>query len=420
VQEAATRERIGLKLQKMKGRHRPRKRAHFADAAGRSLRTLRAWKKMPRGGRLGRPPHSLEKRRWSRLMVFAELATQGVTSSARLIDRALRPLGVPTILTREFVGEIKRSIRREARLQAKERRLHVEVLAADAITSLDGTHVVREPIASTAAAPAESPTKTSAACLYGDPAREPPAAQGEGRHPRGRRAGGAPCKGACRAARRRRGRAIQALMAVDVATMLKLPFKVVHAPTGKDVIDLLVAIRAERGVFPLVIATDNGSENVNHDVDPFLREHQIIHLRNLPRTPRHNPHVERSHREVKVEAELEIECLDLSIPLRDRVAISITRATARLNSERGRESRGWKTAAQLDIAMPRAYTVVARDVFYAAASAAMQAARDSPGSTRQQRLAERWALYAVMEAFGLIKLFRGGVPITALKPEGIT
>lgn len=421
VAGAVKRESIGMVARSLgRGKH-PKLRANLAKNAGRTPRTIRNWRRNPQGGRPGRPPRPQVERDWARLMVFSELAAQRITASGRSIDRALRPLGVPSKLTFEYVAELKGKHAREARKHAKGRRLHVEVLAADAITSLDGTHVGREPVASPAAAPTESSEAASAAPgPDGDQSRETPAPQGEGRHPRGRRAVGSPCMGACRAARRRRGRAIQALMAVDVATMLKLPFKVVHAPTGKDVIDLLVAIRAERGVFPLVIATDNGSENVNEDVDPFLKEHQIIHLRNLPRTPRHNPHVERSHREVKAEAALEIECLDLSIPLRVRVAMSITRATARLNSERARESRNWKTAAQLDTAMPRAYTVVARDVFYAAASAAMQAARDSPGSTRQQRLAERWALYAVMEGFGLIKLFRGGVPITALKAEGIT
>jgi hypothetical protein len=143
-------------------------------------------------------------------------------------------------------------------------------------------------------------------------------------------------------------------------------------------------------------------------------------LRNLPRTPRHNPVVERSHREVKAEAELDLQGLDPALDLLDRVRISIGRAVHRLNHHRRRQSRKWKTAAQLDIDLPRPYTVVARDVFYAVASAAMRMARDSPGSTRQQRLAERWALYTVMGGFGLIKLFRGGVPITTLKAAGLT
>ena len=422
------RARIGKKAEKLGRKHHPSERADLAETAERTPRTIRTWQNEPRGGRIGRPPRPQSERDWARLMVLSELAAQGMTASARSIGRVLRPLGVATRLTQEYVAHFKREHAREARIEAKRRRLHVEVLATDAITSLDGTHVGREPVAASPspvafadATPAPSPDAPGAAPgLDGDQACARPGPPGEGSRSRRRRSCGSPCKGACRAARRRRGRAIHALMAVDVATMLKLPFKVLYAPTGKDVIDLLVAIRARRGVYPLVVVTDNGSENVNGDVEPFLKEHQIIHLRNLPRTPRHNPHVERSHREVKAEVALEMEWRDPSIPLRDRVAESIGRATMRLNTERGRESRNWKTAAQLDSDMPRAYTVVDRDVFYAAASAAMQAARDSPGSARKKRLAERWALYTVMEDFGLVKIFRGGVPITALKAEGIT
>jgi transposase InsO family protein len=166
-------------------------------------------------------------------------------------------------------------------------------------------------------------------------------------------------------------------MAVDVATTLKLGFRIVHAPTGQDVISLLIAIRTERGTFPLVLMSDNGPENVNVDVEPFLEKHRIIHLRNLPRPPRHNPAVERSHREVKAEAEVDMQTLDPAIDLVERVRISIGRAVVRLNNHRRRESRQWKTAAQLDTDLPRPYAVVGRDVFYAVASAANRLLRRS-------------------------------------------
>jgi transposase InsO family protein len=419
---ALMRERIGMAAQRLGSHKCPKERAELAEVAGRTPRTIRYWKKNPRGGRPGRPPRSVDERAWARLMVFSELAAQKITASASSIDRALRPLGVARRLTFEFVPEFKEAAAREAREEAAARRLHVEVCATDAIASVDGTHAGREPVteAPEETAASESPEKMSVAssseCLKGI---EPPASRGERRRSRGRAGIGSPCKGARRAAHRRRGRAVQALMAVDVATMLKLGFKVVHASCGQDVIDLLIAIRAERGDYPLAISTDNGSENVNDDVETFLEEHRIIHLRNLPRTPRHNPWIERNNREVKAEAKIEMADLDPAIPLIERVAIGIDRAAARLNAERPRQSRGWKTAAQLDNAIPRAYDLVARDVFYAVARAAMQAARASPGSVRQQRLAERWALFRVMEDFGLVKLFRGGVPITAAKAERV-
>ncbi len=355
-------------------------------------------------------------------MVFSELAAQKITASASSIDRVLRPLGVARRLTFEYVAAFKRSAAREAAEARAARRLHVEVCASDAIASLDGTHAGRES-AEAAAEPvpsSQSPGKPDAALLCeGLKGVATAAPRGEGRPPRARSGAGSPCKGASRAARRRRGRAIQLLMAVDVASILKLPFKVVHASRGQDVIDVLNAIKAERGEYPFVVATDNGSENVNDDVALFLEENEIIHLRNVPHTPRHNPWVERSHREVKAEAALEMADLDPGLPLITRIAIGARRATARLNEERPRSSRGWKTAIQLDKALPHAYDVVARDVFYPVARAAMQAGKAAHRSTRAQRLAERWALFRVMEDFGLVKLFRGGVPITAVKAERV-
>jgi transposase InsO family protein len=420
-QAASLRERIGLQMQELEGRQRPRERSQLAQVAKRSPRTLRTWKKKPRGERPGRPPHSLEKSDRARRLVIAELRLQGWTASTNAIDVALKLRNVPTRLTRTWVGAVKQAIAADKHAYMQEMRVRVLVLGPDVMTAIDATHVCREPVVEITPALSESSGKTNGDLpSNANEGIETAASRSETTRSRGRAGAGSPCRGACRAARRRRGRAIQALMAIDVATTLKLGFKIVHAPTGRNVIDLLIAIRAERGTFPLVLMSDNGSENVNDDVEPFLEENRIIHLRNLPRTPRHNPAVERSHREVKAEARLDMQSLDPALDLVERVRISIGRAVHRLNHHRRRESREWKTAAQLDTDLPRPYTVVARDVFYAVASAAMRMARDSPGPARQQRLAERWALYTVMEAFGLIKLFRGGVPITALKAAGLT
>jgi transposase InsO family protein len=420
AQEAALlRKRVGCQMQELEGRHRPRERAQLAQIAERSPRTLRAWKKKPRGGRPGRPPHSLEESDRARRLVIAELRLQGWTASTNAIDVALKTRNVPTRLTRRWVREVKQAIADDKHAYMQEKRLHVEVVGPDVMMAIDATHVCREPIVFSPA-PSESSVKTNGDMPSdANESVETPASRGEMRS-RGRAGAGSPCRGACRATRRRCGRSIQALMAIDVATTLKLGFKIVHAPTGQDVIDVLIAIREKRGTFPLVLMSDNGPENVNADVEPFLEKNLIIHLRNLPRTPRHNPAAERSHREVKAEAELDMQTLDPGLDLVERVRISIGRAVDRLNNHRRRESRAWKTAAQVDIDLPRSYTVVARDDFYAVASAAMRMARDSPGSARQRRLAERWALYTVMEGFGLITIFRGGVPITTLKAAGLT
>src|SRR5262249_1815723 len=58
--------------------------------------------------------------------------------------------------------------------------------------------------------------------------------------------------------------------------------------TGSGVVSLLEAVRFERGGLPLVLASDNGSENVNEDVEAYLAKKRVVHLRSLPRTPQHN------------------------------------------------------------------------------------------------------------------------------------
>jgi transposase InsO family protein len=363
--EASTqlRQRVGLRARELGRRWCPVERAELARVAGRTLRTIRNWKRKPGGGRRGRPPHSLEEKDRARRLVLAELRIQGFTAHGRAIERGLEGRGVPRRLIRASVREIKATIERDAEAYREERMIRIEVPFAGVVTAIDTTHVTREP-------PDD--------------------------------------------------RAIQALIAVDVATTLKLGFKVLHSPRGTDVIELLVAIKVARGAYPLVLMSDNGPENVNAAVAAFLEENRIVHLRNVPHTPRHNPAVERAHREVKAEAALGMAVMDPATPVFERVRASIAQAVHTLNNGRLRESRGWKTAAQLDTELRAPYALVDRDVFYGAASAAARAARSIPGSARDKRLAERWATLRIMEAFGLIKLFRGGVPLTVIEAERVT
>jgi hypothetical protein len=421
---AHLRERVSLRARELGSHKCPKERAELAKVAGRTARTIRNWKRNPRGGRRGRPPHSLEEQDRARRLVLAELRVQGFTASGRAVVQGLEGRNVPTRLIRAWVRDIKAAIERDARAYRQERTLRMEVLHPGEVAAIDATYVTRAPViesVSPETAVAKSPLKTNCEThAERHEGIEMPSSRGEIRTSRGRSGIGSPSKGACRAARRRRGRAIQALIAVDVATTLKLGFKVVHAPKGNDVIDLLVAIKAAHGAFPLVLMSDNGSENVNAEVAAFLARHRIVPLRNVPRTPRHNASVERSHRELKAEAELDRSTLDPAIPLFERVRISVGQAMERLNNRRLRESRAWKTAAVLETARDPSYAAVDRDVFYAVASAAAHAARGVGGSAREQRLAERWAVLRVMEAFGLVKLFRGGVPITGLEAERVT
>jgi transposase InsO family protein len=348
--------------------------------------------------------------------VLGELRIQGFTAHGRAIERGLAGRDVPKRLIRDSVREIKRTMERDAHAYREERMTRIEVLHSGTVTAIDTTHVAREPVDEQGAPQAGSTDfpqeTTSEARREGREGAETPGPRGEREASRE--------QSVAETAGKARGRAIQALIAVDVATTFKLAFKIVRAPCGQDVIDMLVAIKEARGSFPFVLVSDNGTENVNAEVKAFLEQHQIVHLRNAPHTPRHNPSVERAHREVKAEAVLDLAVMDTAVPLFERIRASIGQAVNRLNTARLRESRGWKTAAQLDTELRAPYAVVDRNAFYAVACSAARAARSIPGSARDQRLAERWATLRVMEAFGLVKLFRGGVPITAIEAERVT
>src|SRR4030095_2775494 len=77
-----------------------------------------------------------------------------------------------------------------------------------------------------------------------------------------------------------------------------------YSITGERVVALLQHAAFRQGFLPLVVASDNGSENCNADMENFLERHHIIALWNEPHTPQHNPWSERGIRELKADAEL--------------------------------------------------------------------------------------------------------------------
>ncbi len=48
-----------------------------------------------------------------------------------------------------------------------------------------------------------------------------------------------------------------------------------------------------------MLVTDHGSPYVADDFEELLREHGVMHLLSLSHPPRHNPWVERGHRDLK-------------------------------------------------------------------------------------------------------------------------
>jgi hypothetical protein len=173
----------------------------------------------------------------------------------------------------------------------------------------------------------------------------------------------------------------------------------------KDVLRLFEETAKQRAGYPLVYSRDNGSMYAHEDVQRYMEERQIIVLRTLPRTPQHNGATERSIRELKVATGLgKGELID-----QQSAHAALTAAIARMNKNRIRPSKGFKTANELDDTLPVGYTC-GRDIFYRECRQSMARAVQEAQTKRAARFAEREAIFSTMEKFGLIKRSRGGKP----------
>jgi len=93
-------------------------------------------------------------------------------------------------------------------------------------------------------------------------------------------------------------------------------------------------------------------------------------------------------------------------------------ALQRIDS-RPRATRGWKTAREAYAALPSAEALLTRTRFLNAVDCAVNEAVQDCRSARQRRMAERRAILATMECFGLITRTRGRAPKGARKPEEV-
>ncbi len=173
----------------------------------------------------------------------------------------------------------------------------------------------------------------------------------------------------------------------------------------------LLALEGSRGL-PLVWQTDNGGCYVAEEVQAYLQGKKVVHLRSLPRTPEHNAYAESGIGELKAASRLGRGVVLASV---EGAAEHLGRVSRRLDAHRLRASRGWKTSDQLDACMKAGYNVD-RDRFYARIQECKARAVQGACSTRKARQAEREAVYAVLEEFGLVSRLRGGRPISVLKP----
>lgn len=334
-------------------------RSAVAQGAGVTVRTLHNWQhKEPSPQGPGRPPRPAGERRRARRLLAAALREAGRTAGLGSARLALAE-PVRTRLLRELLAGTKARLRRRERARIERSRVHVEVLARDALWSIDATHV---------------------------------------------------------------GTRAEAVVVREVATTRTADIGLGAAPDAKDLVRALERARDERGSLPLVLALDNGGPMRSEELRAWSEREKVVLLFNVPRTPQHNAWAEHGMRELKEEAGIPTRtrrARGAAAPPQADVAARLERAR-RVLDRRPRASRGWRSALAVDAELPPWYGALTRQRFHEAACSAIREALAVPGTARARRRAVREALLATMERFGLIRRTRGGVPLLAVEPEKIS
>lgn len=290
--------------------------------------------------RIGRPARSEELRQEWTVQVEVEWKKQG-RPGWRPVKKALPE--VPTRVVQEEIRRLKGKARKAQRERVAGTRVSAEVVAREAIWAKDATHVGRE---------------------------------GES--------------------------ALETQVVKDRGTLTVIPVKTGPAASGKDIVESLKALKEKRGL-PLVLSTDNGSCYVNEEVEAFLRDEKVVHLKSLPRTPEHNSSAEVAIRELKETCEV-----GKGTRWEGKNASTVMESGAQiLNENRLRGSKGYKTSSCLDKEMPVAYLKVDRAVFYEECVQRQAEARAGAANRRQERMREREAIWETLEKYGLVKRTRG-------------
>lgn len=330
----------------------------MARLLGVTPRTVRRWKAGAAGPRRprGRPAKRPERAAiWAAARAWRRM---GHTAGWRPVLAAL--VAVPRRHVQLVVGALKR--RRRARAERRRERLRTRLLTAgrDVLWSLDATHLGRDAA----------------------------------------------------------GRVVEGQAVREVATTRTLAQSVGGAVDTADAVAVVAAAAAERGGrYPLVLVTDNGSAYTSEGFERFLAARRVVHLRSLPHTPRHNPWVERGHRDLKEESGL-----GKGVVIDDVAAAAVALADARdrIDRHRPRATLGNRTACSVDAEMAVPYDEPVRAQLAARIAQRVAAGAHDQMSKRERRVLRREAVLASLEELELITRTRGGRPLHAVKQEAIT
>ncbi len=201
---------------------------------------------------------------------------------------------------------------------------------------------------------------------------------------------------------------VKSLQLVDALSFKTIVARVGWTPTGKDVVRLLKWLLESADGLPLAVLLDRGSENVNRRVRRFAKRHHLVLIFNVPRTPQHNPWVERKWKDQRSVSGLRA-CTPLASLEEARGRFDA--ATAVLDHARLRAKHGGITAAQRDAIGRVRYSAALRERLWNDVRAAVERARAACARPRDRPRAEREAALAVLDVYGMIERYRGGVRV---------
>ncbi len=323
-----------------------------------SPRTLQNWRQAAQKPPTpwGRPGHAPQARFKAHLQVARAFRQQGWTAGWRPIANALQGR-VPLRLIHASVTQLKQHRRQRQDRRRQAIQVRVTVRASHTLIVQDATHC--------------------------------------GRTPQG---------------------AIQAEIFKDRGTLATSVLAVGRPLTAAGQVQVFERMK-QNGGLPLVWGTDNGLAYRSRAVEAYLVKEQVMHLRSQPHTPQNNGAAECAIGELKAEAALG---KGVIVQSREEAARRLQEAAQRLTQGRRRATKGYQTSAMLANCLPCGYAVVRREVFYAQATAAIEATVHEGMSVRARRRAEREAIFRTLEQFGLVEITRGGQASSLVKPEGLT
>ncbi|MBL7663534.1 MAG: DDE-type integrase/transposase/recombinase [Bacteriovoracaceae bacterium] len=333
-------EKIGKMLLEKRGL--PQKK--LASSLGVSSRTLRNWKRKALEGRspkIGRPTYTTKQRRNALILVSRELKRQG-NAGGPAVYSVLKGK-VQRRLVNEFVARIKARERKIKSEFLKHNRTSIQVLRKDVIWSQDGTHIGRL-----------------------------------------------------------KGKAIEAQVIKDRATLKTVGIQVGVTATEKDVLNQLQDMKKARAL-PLVWMTDNGSAYIGKELKEFLRDEQVVHLKSVPRVPQHNAAAERAMYELKKASLLGKMVVLESI---NEGFERITKAAETINACRPRMSKGYKTAKELEVELKSFHDKIDRETFYLMCMKELNLI-DERHEKRCAVMMKRNAVFTMLSELELININRG-------------